>query len=201
MNTELRKIADYLLLKSPYIHDIGLFHGKMGVVVSLYAYANKYHDQLLEDFAWDLLQQIYENVHTDMPIGMEYGLAGIGYGTTLLSKLGLVECDLNSVLADVDAKIMERDPRRMSDYSVRTGAGGVLLYLALRHETYGTALTFDNLYMAELKSAAADKVMPNPDTDILGILNKPLFAVCDYIEKPVGIDGGSAYYILKDILS
>ena len=50
MNTELRKIADYLLLKSPYIHDIGLLHGKMGVVVSLYAYANKYHDQLLEDF-------------------------------------------------------------------------------------------------------------------------------------------------------
>ena len=72
MNTELRKIADYLLLKSPYIHDIGLLHGKMGVVVSLYAYANKYHDQLLEDFAWDLLQQIYENVHTDMPIGMDW---------------------------------------------------------------------------------------------------------------------------------
>ena len=80
-----------------------------------------------------------------MLLVMEYGLAGISYGTTLLSKLGLVECDLNSVLADVDAKIMERDPRRMSDYSVRTGAGGVLLYLALRHETYGTALTFDNL--------------------------------------------------------
>lgn len=201
MKTELRKIADYLLLKSPYILDIGLFHGKMGIVVSLYAYAKKYNDRLLEDFAWDLLQQIYDKVHTDTPTGLENGLAGIGYGTTLLSKLGLVACDLNSVLADIDAKIMERDPRRMSDFSVRTGAGGVLLYLALRHETDGTVLTFDNLYMAELKSAAADKVMHNPDTDLLGMLNKPSFAACDYIEKPVGIDGGSAYYILKDILS
>lgn len=64
MNTEYRKIVDYLLLKSPYIQDIGLFHGKMGIVFSLYAYAKKYNDRLLEDFAWDLLQQIYNKVHT-----------------------------------------------------------------------------------------------------------------------------------------
>lgn len=31
----LRKIVDYQLLYSPYMHDIGLFHGKMGVVVAL----------------------------------------------------------------------------------------------------------------------------------------------------------------------
>ena len=200
MNTELRKIADYLLLKSPYIHDIGLFHGKMGVVVSLYAYANKYQDELLEDFAWDLLQQIYENVHADMPIGMEYGLTGIGYGTTLLSKLGLVDCDLNAVLADVDAKIMERDPRRMTDYSVRTGARGVLLYLSLRQETERKLLTFDSQYMEELKVATAGRAMLNPATNILDILNEPSFAANEYIEKPIGIDGGSAYYILKDNL-
>lgn len=200
MNTEYRKIVDYLLLKSPYIQDIGLFHGKMGIVFSLYAYAKKYNDRLLEDFAWDLLQQIYNKVHTDTPTGLENGLAGIGYGTTLLSILGLIECDLNTVLSDIDAKIMERDPRRMSDFSVRTGAGGVLLYLALRQETSGTLLTFDNQYVAELKSAAAVKMVLNPVTNILDILNEPLFDINCYMEKPIGIDGGSAYYILKDIL-
>ena len=201
MNTEYRKIVDYLLLKSPYIQDIGLFHGKMGIVFSLYAYAKKYNDRLLEDFAWDLLQQIYNKVHTDIPTGLENGLAGIGYGTTLLSILGLIECDLNTMLSDIDAKIMERDPRRMSDFSVRTGAGGVLLYLALRQETSGTLLTFDNQYVAELKSAAAVKMVLNPVTNILDILNEPLFDINCYMEKPIGIDGGSAYYILKDILS
>lgn len=201
MNTEYRKIVDYLLLKSPYIQDIGLFHGKMGIVFSLYAYAKKYNDRLLDDFAWDLLQQIYNKVHTDTPTGLENGLAGIGYGTTLLSILGLIECDLNTVLSDIDAKIMERDPRRMSDFSVRTGAGGVLLYLALRQETSGTLLTFDNQYVAELKSAAAVKMVLNPVTNILDILNEPLFDINCYMEKPIGIDGGSAYYILKDILS
>lgn len=201
MNKELRKIADYLLLKSSYIQDIGLFHGKMGIVVSLYAYASKYSEPLLEDFAWDLLQQIYEGVHTDTPFGLEYGLAGIGYGTTLLSKLGLVECDLNSILVDVDAKIMERDPRRMQDYSMRTGVGGVLLYLSLRKECVGPLLTFDSQYLAELGSTAVGKVTLDPAVSLLDLLKEPPFAVDGYLEKPIGIDGGSAYYILKDILS
>lgn len=201
MKTELRKIADYLLLKSPYIQDIGLFHGKMGIVVSLYAYAKKYNDQLLEDFAWDLLLQIYDKVHTDMPIGLENGLAGIGYATTLLKRYGLVDCDLNDVLADIDAKIMERDPRRMPDLSVRTGAAGLQLYLMLRQETSGRLLTFDNQYLAELQAAMADNLKVNPHINIIDVLNAPTFAVDDYIEKPVGIDGGSAYYILKDFLS
>ncbi len=201
MDTELRKIADYLLLKSPYIQDVGLFHGKMGIVVSLYAYANKYGDSLLEDYAWDLLQQIYEEVHTDMPIGLENGLTGTGYGTSLLCKLGLVECDLNAVLEDVDTKIMERDPRRISDFSVRSGVGGLLLYLALRQSTGEPLLTFDNQYLTELESATAGRLKLNPNTSLLDLLNKPSFGVDDYIEKPVGIDGGSAYYILNDILS
>ena len=201
MDTELRKIADYLLLKSPYIQDVGLFHGKMGIVVSLYAYANKYGDSLLEDYAWDLLQQIYEEVHTDMPIGLENGLTGTGYGTTLLCKLGLVECDLNAVLEDVDTKIMERDPRRISDFSVRSGVGGLLLYLALRQSTGEPLLTFDNQYLTELESATAGRLKLNPNTSLLDLLNKPSFGVDDYIEKPVGIDCGSAYYILNDILS
>ena len=36
INEHLRKIVDYQLLYSPYMRDIGLFHGKMGVVMALY---------------------------------------------------------------------------------------------------------------------------------------------------------------------
>ena len=101
MKEKLRKIVDYLLLRSPYMQDIGLFHGKMGVVVALYLYAAKYHDELISEYAWDLLQQIYDGVYSNMPVGLEYGLAGIGYGTTILYKRGLVDCDLKSILTDV----------------------------------------------------------------------------------------------------
>ena len=101
MDQKIKKIADYLLLRSSYLQEVGLFHGKMGVVVALYMYSSKYNDKLMEEYAWDLFQQIYDKVHIDMPVGLETGLAGIGYGTTLLYKYGLVICDLNEILMDV----------------------------------------------------------------------------------------------------
>lgn len=201
MNTELRKITDYLLLKSPYIQDIGFFHGKMGIAVALYVYANRYHDQLIEEYAWDLFLQVYDGVHVDMPIGLECGLAGIGYGTTLLCELGLMKCDLNEILVDVDARIMERDPRRITDFSVRSGAGGLQLYIALRQKVSGCILTLDSRYLAELQSVMKNIATPNPSINIISLLNEPSFTVTDYIENPIGIDGGCAYYILKNILS
>ncbi len=201
MKEKLRKIVDYLLLRSPYMQDIGLFHGKMGVVVVLYIYAAKYHDELISEYAWDLLQQIYDGFYSNMPVGLEHGLAGIGYGTTLLYKRGLVDCDLTSVLTDVDGKIMEYDPRRMKNLSTRTGVGGLMQYITLRQSTGEPLRTFDSLYLSELRTIAEPVIHARKETDILSILNAPSFSIDEYIDKPLGIDGGSAYYILKDTLT
>lgn len=200
MNEDLRKIVDYQILYSPYMRDIGLFHGKMGVVVALYMYAKKYKDELISEYAWDLFQQIYEGVYSNMPIGLEYGLAGIGYGTTILYKHGLVDCDLNSILVDVDSKIMEHDPRRMKDLSIRTGVGGLIQYIALRKNTGEPFEIFDAQYLSELYAAATPVVSVYQDTNVMSYLNVPSFSIGDYIDKQLGIDGGSAYYILNDIL-
>lgn len=201
MKEKLRKIADYQLLRSPYMKDIGLFHGKMGVVVALYLYAAKYRDELISEYAWDLLQQIYDGIYSNMPVGLEYGLAGIGYGTTILYKRGLVDCDLNSILADVDSKIMEYDPRRMKNLSTRTGVGGLMRYIALRQSTGEPLRTFDSQYLSELYATAEPVILTCKGTDMLNILNAPSFSIDEYTEKPLGIDGGSAYYILKDTLT
>ena len=201
MSERLRKIVDYILLSSPYMHDIGLFHGKMGVVIALYLYSAKYRDELISDYAWDLLQHIYDNINSNMPIGLEYGLAGIGYGTTILYKHGLVDCDLNSILVDVDSKIMEHDPRRIKDMSIRSGVEGLMQYIALRKSTGEPFETFDAQYLTELYATASPIVSVFQDKSIMSILNAPTFSIEEYTEKPLGIDGGSAYYILKDILT
>ena len=201
MNERLRKIVDYLLISSPYMHDIGLFHGKMGVVIALYLYSAKYRDELISDYAWDLLQHIYDNINSNMSIGLEYGLAGIGYGTTILYKHGLVDCDLNSILVDVDSKIMEHDPRRIKDMSIRSGVEGLMEYIALRKSTGEPFETFDAQYLTELYTTASPIVSVYQDKSIMSILNAPTFSIEEYTEKPLGIDGGSAYYILKDILT
>ncbi len=201
MKEQLRKIVDYQLLYSSYIQDIGLFHGKMGVVVALYLYAEKYRDELISEYAWDLLQQIYDSIYSNMPVGLEHGLAGIGYGTTILYKRGLVDCDLNSILVDVDSKIMDYDPRRMKNLSTRTGVGGLMRYIALRQSMDEPFNTFDTQYLSELYTTVASVIPICQETGILSILNAPLFSIDEYTEKPLGIDGGSAYYILKDTLA
>lgn len=195
---EIDRIVDYLLLNSSYMKDVGLFHGKMGVVVALYMYAEACDDDVMRDYAWELFLQVYDGVCADMPIGMEYGLAGLGYGTTLLCKRGLIECDLNDILEDIDHKIMERDPRRLVDMSVRTGVGGLLLYLGLR-QSVELVTTFDDIYLTELQDIAMKNNLYCRSLDILDFLNEPSFPKAEYIGKPLGIDGGSSYYILKRI--
>lgn len=200
MKTNLTKIVDYLLLKSLYIHDIGLFHGKMGIVLALFAYADRYKDHVLEEYAWDLFQQVYDGMHADLPLGLENGLSGIGYGTTLMCAKGWAECDLNAVLADVDDKIMQHDPRRLKDSSLRSGTGGLQLYLDFRQSVSGPLLTFDRLYLSELQSVAPHKFKAESSANFVKYLTEPAFPMDEYLEKPIGIDGGSAYYILENTL-
>ncbi len=165
----------------------------------MYLYADAWHDNFMREYAWELFQQVYDGVHTDMPIGLERGLAGIGYGTTLLCKRGLVKCSLNDILADIDTKIMERDPRRLTDRSVHTGTRGLMMYLELR-KSVEAVTTFDNCYLRELQDMMAGYKMPSEDLHIMNVLSEPAFAETDYLEKPLDIDGGSAYYILKHTL-
>lgn len=194
------RIADYLLLHGPRIPDIGLFHGKMGIATALYMYSARYGDGQTGEFAWELFQQVYEGIHRDMPVGLENGLAGIGYGTTLLNTLGLLDGDLNDVLMEIDRKIMERDPRRMTDLSLRSGAAGIMRYIALRKSSGQGLLTFDSVYLRELQETAGRQPDGSP-CDILSILNEPESGPEEYIGRPLGIDGGIAYHLVKTYLS
>ena len=197
MRSELHKIIDYLLLKSPFVQDISLFHGKTGLALALYLYADKHKDKLLNEYAYELFQQVHEGIHSDMPIGLEYGLAGIGYATTLLYKHKLVDCDLNEVLSELDSKIMERDPRRMTDMNLRTGASGIRTYIQLRMTTNERLTSFDSLYLSELLKNIINSKAEYMQSDLLDILTPPEFYIDEYIGKPWGIDKGSSYFILK----
>lgn len=200
MKNYLSDIADYLLLRGSHVHDIGLFHGKMGIVTALYLYADKNGDEVLQEYAWELFQQVYEGIHTDMPISLESGLAGIAYGTTLLRKRGLVDCSLNDILAEIDSKIMEHDPRRMTDMTIRTGMGGLALYLELR-QTVEPIVTFDSQYLSEFQPRACRCGRGLSAPSLLQILDSPIFPVSDYVDNPVEIDGGSAYYLLNSAMA
>ncbi len=198
--SEYEKIVNYIILNSYKITRLGLYHGKMGIALALYAYASRYDKKHVGDFAWDMLQDVYKNVHDNMPIGLEFGLAGIGYGVTALKRQGLFDCDLNDVLSDVDSRIMLFDPRRMKDLSYRAGMLGVWNYINFRRQTEPALTSIDGMFLRELdeqmRRSGLDTSILQPK-DVFADLNKPSWSLGEHSGKDFGIDGGMAYYLLN----
>lgn len=197
-----RQILNQLILRSVNLRDIGLYHGKMGVTLALYLYAHKEGLKYVNEFAWDLLQEVYAGLNETLPVGIEYGLSGIGYGISLLKNYGIFNCDLDNVLYDIDQKIMAYDPRRISDFSYRTGAWGLYNYICLRMDIEGKINSFDLQYLQELQQVLA--VVPTssngkPYKILWEDLQAPDWDSSEVYCKPIGIDGGLAYFLINNL--
>ena len=86
---ELTKIADWLLLNGTLTKcPKGLLHGKLGIAISSPSsphYARYTGKTLFEEYAWDLIMAIQEQLHVNYRPDYEKGIAGIGVGIELLS--------------------------------------------------------------------------------------------------------------------
>lgn len=198
----IEKIIDYILLVYGQSPDVSLYHGKTGIVLALMMYAKCMDSIPVRDFAEEHFNDIYVGIHDGMPVGMEYGLSGIGYGITLLKKAGLIDCDLNDVLFDIDSKIMETDPRRCKELSFRKGLAGVVAYINLRKETEGMVTSFDSLYLNEVSirmSKAEESVQLEMVKSLIDDIESPVWKATDYLSGSISIHQGSSYYLLKSI--
>lgn len=128
----LQRIANHLIINSSYLDNLGLFHGKMGVVIFFYHYSRYTSNPIYEEFAGELLDEIFEEIHDKLPIDFENGYLGIGWGIEYLAEQKFIDGDANDILEDIDKKIMERDIRRISDMSLNTGLEGVFHYVLAR---------------------------------------------------------------------
>ena len=70
----------YLTINSSFMGDLELFHGRMGIILFFVRYAHTTQSKHYEDFAVCLLDELYEEVHEDLPVNLENGLCGIGWG-------------------------------------------------------------------------------------------------------------------------
>ena len=145
----------YLAINSSFIENLGLFHGRMGIVLFFAQYGRAVQDKRYEDFAGDLLDEIYEEIHWDMPVNLENGLCGIGWGIEYLVQQGFMKGNTDEILADIDRKVMELDPLRMTDLSFRRGLTGIAFYVIARLNANRatSALPFDDAYLTSLQQA------------------------------------------------
>ena len=53
-------------------------NGKMGIAIYFFHLSRETNNQIYEDYAGELVDEIYEEITSYTPVGFENGLAGIG---------------------------------------------------------------------------------------------------------------------------
>lgn len=104
----LKRIADLLLLNASFTDNPGLLNGKMGIAIFFYHYYRYSGCEIYNEFAGELLDQVYEEINTSTPADFENGLTGIGWGIEYLVRNKFVDADTDEALAEVDNTLYRR---------------------------------------------------------------------------------------------
>ncbi|RZJ85747.1 MAG: hypothetical protein EOO20_19720, partial [Chryseobacterium sp.] len=113
--------------------DYGLYNGKMGICIALFAAHRISGDTKYISSAHELLDEISNNVHNVKELGLGAGLAGVGWGIEWVIQNGFLDEDSNEILSDLDDELY-RDVifSRSQNISVYNGALGKAIYFYKR---------------------------------------------------------------------
>lgn len=151
---KLNDLYKKLLLNCNTLPCEGLWHGRMGCILFLAKYNHTHLKDLHIELIEDLIGDVYKKIeNTNLSIDFEEGICGIAYGLAWLLNQQIMEGDLTEVLKEVDQRIMERDPLRITDYTLQTGLSGILYYVLYRlqiAQEQNLAIPFDTEYLYRL---------------------------------------------------
>lgn len=220
-----QRMLNHLLLRSGTTPDIGLLHGKTGLIILFYHCSKYFNNTLYEEFANELMDELAESLDNEMRIGFEYGLCGIGWGIDYLIGNNFVEGESYWVCEEIDKKIMQTDPRRIMDYTLETGLTGLLHYVLIHVKTcmqQGSTLPFDETYFYDLYHAVnaipenkqeegldtlislyniyyTEKTIPNYIADIRLVFEKVDITDDNLTNLPIGLRKGIGGTLLSSI--
>lgn len=147
----LDELMKYVCKKVKSVNNVGLYNGKMLYVIIFCLYSKYSKDKRFENFASDLLESILNENLTGLPITMNNGLLGLGWGLLFLKSNKLLEDDITPYLNKIDEQVITKSLKYTSDKSISYGIGGVLAYFSARFEKkYSGRPTLPQSYMEEL---------------------------------------------------
>lgn len=219
------KLIHHLMLKSVELKNPGLLDGKMGLSIFFFHYARFADNDVYEELAGDLIDELLENIHQDLPITFASGLSGIAWGVEYLIKNGFVEGKSNEICEELDKKIIIADPRRFEDYSLEIGLMGMIHYVLAR---LGSAINqqvtipFDKVYLQDFADALRIALQKQEVSEADRLFQQLLsytereesveytFDICAMFEAPdikgermysypLGLNSGIAGYLLNQI--
>ena len=132
MERQLRDIAALLLLHGTLTECPGLVHGKMGIAIFFFHYARYTGNELFEEYAYDLIEEIHDQLHANTAADYEQGIAGIGVGMDYLLKNSFLQAD-EDIFDDFDQRMFRAvmyDP--WQDFSLYDGLTGYGRYWMMR---------------------------------------------------------------------
>lgn len=169
------KMLNQLILQSSFLPNLGLLTGKMGIAIFFVHYSKSSSEKMYEDIADELMDEIWEEIHKEIPLSLEAGLCGIGWGIEYLIQNGFVEGDSYEICEDVDKKIMEKDPRRITDYSTEKGLCGLMHYVLAHIKgcmLQKTKIPFDNMFLHDLHYAVNTLEPKKVDKEFAGLIQQ-----------------------------
>ncbi len=128
----LKRIARYLMLHGSFTPDIGLLRGKMGIAIFFFHYGEYSKNKVYTDFAGELIDEIYREIHVDSPLNFKDGLCGIAWGIDYLIRNKFAEADPDEVLENLDERILEWNVKYIRNYSLEEGLKGIACYIISR---------------------------------------------------------------------
>lgn len=105
IDSRLQHIANVLLFNASFIDNLGLLNGKMGIALFFYRYARCTGNRIFEEYAGELVDEIYEEINTNSPIDFANGLTGIGWGIEYLINNSFVHADTDDTLIEIDNSV------------------------------------------------------------------------------------------------
>jgi hypothetical protein len=97
-DNQKQRIINLLLLHSSFMNDLGLLNGKMGISIAFFHLFRETGNVVYENYAGELIDEIYEEINVSSSWNFADGLAGIGYGIEYLVSNKFIDAD-TSVLA------------------------------------------------------------------------------------------------------
>lgn len=216
-----KRIIHHLMLISPFLNDMGLFYGKMGISIAFYLLGKKEQNNVYIEFGDDLLEQIFKTLSQNSSLDFDSGLCGIGWGIEYLIQNQFVEGQSLDVCKQIDQRIVQLDPRRIDNFTLEKGIYGLLHYVLIHLKgchSQKSNCPFDSMYLNDLyvkiKFLKTDNknlsylqsmyvnyieknISPNYSTDVTFFKDKKLRLKSDQLlSYPLGIKSGLAGTLL-----
>jgi hypothetical protein len=152
--TKEQRALHKLIVDSIGMSDIGLFDGKMGIILSLITYSRKTKHKAIEEVADFLMNQVLNNMTNISPLSFTNGLTGIGWGIEYLIQKGYMPGCGADICSEIDKRLMSCDIRRVDDFSLEHGIYGWLHYIVAHIQGANRCgkQVFDRMYIIDLIS-------------------------------------------------